>query len=418
MKNNWLIIADDLTGAADCAIAFGRHGFTASVRWGGMLPTPAERTQIFSYNADSREMDAVSSAALHRDLLEKLWSEEAFLYRKIDSTLRGQPAADIAETLAFLKEKTGKGLGILAPAFPATGRLTRNGRVVVNNIRLEDTELWKYDHSYPTSDMKEIMKSAGLKCGVLTLDHIRSGIQKLSAEITALESAGYDVIVFDTEKNSDLQIIAEAALNGDISRFFIGSAGLAHALVPLFEAPQQPGIVPFANDGSILVVVGSLATASRDAAKELAGKDNIEHCLVTPETLLNKDGSLQEFSQKIGALLAEKRNVLIETVVAGRPDMSLGPKLAKALAQSLKPYAHTIGALAATGGETASALMDAFGMNGICLFDEIEPGVSLGMTTGQTELPIATKAGAFGNRYSLSRIFDRLIAIKEEGNLG
>lgn len=417
MKNNWLIIADDLTGAADCAIAFGRRGFNASVRWGN-IPAQAERTQIFSYNADSRELDATSSSACQRTLLEQFWNEEIFLYRKIDSTLRGQPAADIAETVAFLKEKTGKGLGIFAPAFPATGRVTRNGRIVVNDVRLEDTDLWKFDHTYPTSDMKEIMTGVGLKCGVLTLDHVRGGVQKLEAEITKLENAGYDVIVFDTEKNSDLEIIAEAALNGDISRFFIGSGGLAHALVPLFEAPQRQAAKPVANQGGILVVVGSLATVSRDAAQQLVNTTGIERCLITPETLLHNDKALEEFAQKVGNLLAENRDLLIETVVAGRPDMSLGPKLAKKLAQSLKPYAHLVGGLAATGGDTASALMDAFGMNGICLFDEIEPGVSLGVTTGQTEVPIATKAGAFGNRDSLLRIFNRLTAVKREGKLG
>jgi uncharacterized protein YgbK (DUF1537 family) len=34
MAGRWLILADDLTGAADCAIAFGRRGLAAAVTWG------------------------------------------------------------------------------------------------------------------------------------------------------------------------------------------------------------------------------------------------------------------------------------------------------------------------------------------------------------------------------------------------
>ena len=30
----WLIVADDLTGAADCAIGFARRGLAAAVGWG------------------------------------------------------------------------------------------------------------------------------------------------------------------------------------------------------------------------------------------------------------------------------------------------------------------------------------------------------------------------------------------------
>jgi len=45
--------------------------------------------------------------------------------------------------------------------------------------------------------------------------------------------------------------------------------------------------------------------------------------------------------------------------------------------------------------------VDAFGIRSICLADEVEAAISLGMTTGDIEIPVVTKAGAFGDRYSL-----------------
>lgn len=104
---NWLILADDLTGAADCAIAYCRRGTEATVGWGTTFPSKENRTQIFSFNTDGRELPSKDSAALQEKCLENLWSEGVFLFCKIDSTLRGQPAAIIAQTAQFLKKKTG-----------------------------------------------------------------------------------------------------------------------------------------------------------------------------------------------------------------------------------------------------------------------------------------------------------------------
>jgi uncharacterized protein YgbK (DUF1537 family) len=76
-----------------------------------------------------------------------------------------------------------------------------------------------------------------------------------------------------------------------------------------------------------------------------------------------------------------------------------------------------MGAFAATGGETASALLSRFGVNGIRLVEEIEPGVALGLTLGSLSIPVVTKAGAFGDEDSLSRIAGRLRAIREQGKI-
>jgi uncharacterized protein YgbK (DUF1537 family) len=96
-------------------------------------------------------------------------------------------------------------------------------------------------------------------------------------------------------------------------------------------------------------------------------------------------------------------------------DMTIGPRLARSLAEALDPVAAQIGAIAATGGETAAALLARFGIDGIRLIDEIEPGVSLGLTLGQLTVPVATKAGAFGDADSLIRISERLRAVRTQG---
>lgn len=419
MKKDWLIIADDLTGAADCAIAFGRRGLRASVGWGNILPADRQRTRIFSYNADSRPLPVAETIVLHDNLLEELWTPQLLLLKKIDSTLRGQPAAEIAVTIDFLKRKTGHAFGIMAPAFPATGRYTRRGRVFIDETELEHTELWKSDHTYPTSDLCAIIRSgAGVPCTLVPLSEVRGDRAALAARLDALEKQGCGIAMLDAETEDDLQRIALAAKRDNPSRFFIGSAGLAHAFASLLPLGNRKRSALSVSPGGNLIAVGSLAYASRHAVEHLIATRDISYFPVSPDMLLRNDAELADFARDLSAILCKGRDAVVVITVEDKPDVSIGSTLAKNLAESLAPLVHCVGGIAATGGETASSLMTAFGIKSIVLFDEVEPGVSLGMTMGKNEIPVATKAGAFGDQYSLVRILDRLHKVRKEGYLG
>ena len=410
---NWLILADDLTGAADCAIAFRRQGTKATVGWGNSYPAVSERTQIFSYNTDSRELNDKSSAAVEENTLEKLWSPDTFLYCKIDSTLRGQPAAVIAATIAFLKQHTGRATGILAPAFPATGRVTRNGKIIVNNVELENTELWHRDHSYRTSDLKQIIEGTGVKALVIGVETVRKDVKEFVRTLEKIEKENDEIVlIFDAQTAEDLDRIAAVFLKADSSHFFIGSAGLAYAFAGQCPASKRQENISVKGTGGIMIVVGSLAEASRRAAKKLLATRLVQHFPISPDK-----ATLKKISRNIVGVLNEGGDVMVEITMGDHINMSLGGKLARKLALSLKDAGSYLSGFAATGGETASYLMDALGIHGIILEDEIEAGVSLGVTQGKTEIPVATKAGAFGDENSLVRIFDRLTAIRDKGKL-
>ena len=110
MARGWLILADDLTGAADCAIAFGRRGHAAVVTWGEVGDAPDRRLPVLAYDAASRGLAAEAAAGRHADVLERLSGPGRLLFKKIDSTLRGQPAAEMAAALAHLKSRSGSGI--------------------------------------------------------------------------------------------------------------------------------------------------------------------------------------------------------------------------------------------------------------------------------------------------------------------
>jgi uncharacterized protein YgbK (DUF1537 family) len=414
MPAGWLIVADDLTGAADCAIAFGRRGRAAAVTWGDIADGPDHQPPVLAYDAASRGLSAEDAARRHAEVLARLHQPGRRLFKKIDSTLRGQPAAETAATLTHLAQ-SGPTLGIFAPAFPATGRTTIKGRIEVNGRALEQAEVWQRDHSYPNADLVDVLATAGVRARKVSLVAVRGG--HLKAVFAGLAAEGDMVAACDAETEQDLHLIAEASQHVVQTTFFIGSAGLAHALAGLDagEAVDPLRIPPSAL--GTLIVVGSLAGASRAAARALQATGTVAHFPVAPELLVGQDGATRAaLAASVTKHLADGGDALMEITMNDRPDMALGSRLAHALADALQATAPAIGAFAATGGETAAAMLSRFGVNGIRLADEIEPGVSLGLTLGRLCIPIATKAGAFGDAHSLIRISERLRAVRTQGH--
>jgi uncharacterized protein YgbK (DUF1537 family) len=413
MARGWLILADDLTGAADCAIAFGRRGHAAMVTWGEIGDASDRRLPVLAYDAASRALAAEAAAGRHADALARLSGPGRLLFKKIDSTLRGQPAAEIAAALAHQKSRSGSAFGVFAPAFPATGRTTIDGRVRVNGHALEQAEVWQRDHTYPNADLADVLATAGIRGEKIPLGTIRGG--DLRTKFARLAGEGDVIAVCDAETDHDLRLIAAASLPASSATFFIGSAGLAHALAS-FEAgdvAEPPRTRPSAS--GTLIVVGSLAGASRSAARELEATGSVKHFPVAPQMLLDCGAGRGSLAAGVTRRLAGGGDALIEIMMDDEPDLSLGPRLSHGLADALQSVAPAIGAFAATGGETAAMLLSRFGVNGIRLADEIEPGVSLGLTLGKLSVPVATKAGAFGDKLSLVRISERLRTVRIKG---
>jgi D-threonate/D-erythronate kinase len=415
MACRWLILADDLTGAADCAVAFGRRGHAAMVTWGEIGDARERGLPVLAYDAASRGLNAEAAASRHADVLVRLSEPGCYLFKKIDSTLRGQPAAETAAVLAHLKSRSGSAFGVFAPAFPATGRTTVDGRVRIEGRALEQAEVWRRDHSYPNADLVDILATAGIRSVKIGLTTVRGG--DLRATFARLAGEGDIIAACDAETDHDLHLIAEASLPASSATFFIGSAGLAHALARLEagDVAEPPRMT--ASACGTLIVVGSLAGASRSAARELEATGTVAHFAVAPKMLLDGGAGRGSLAADVMKRLCGGGDALVEIMMDDQPDLSLGPRLSQALADGLRSVAPAIGALAATGGETAAVLLSRFGVNGIRLADEIEPGVSLGLTVGKLSVPIATKAGAFGDKFSLIRISERLRAVRTKGSL-
>jgi uncharacterized protein YgbK (DUF1537 family) len=413
MTGNWLILADDLTGAADSAVAFAKRGIDACVTWGDGVIAGSSPPAVIAYNSATRELTAAAAIATQRAVLGKLLCAGTTLFKKIDSTLRGQPAAEIRVLCDFLRERRGNAFGIVAPAYPALGRTTRESKIYVDGMRLEDTEVWSRDHTYPNADVLQLLNSVGLNAAPVSLAQVRGHASSLVARLRDIADARA-LAVCDALADEDLECIAAASRVLNIECFYVGSGGLAQALARSCDAPKpERDLTQAFPRAGTLIVVGSLARASRAAARELSSTPGVKYVALSAEALIQE--YLDEGPERPERLVAQiidvleaGDDVLIEIVFAAKPHADSTLQLTRRLSSLIAPVAMRAGAIVATGGETAAAVLKGMNASGIRLIDEIEPGICLGFSVGARGVPVVTKAGAFGDEGTLVRVANYL----------
>jgi uncharacterized protein YgbK (DUF1537 family) len=422
MEPRWFILADDLTGAADTASAFARRRLPATVVWGDAPPDAHQDSIALAYDAGTREFDAERAARRHRDALHRFLRPDMHVYKKIDSTLRGNPAEEIAAMLDVILAQQSDARVVLTTAFPAMQRTVRNGLVHVHGIALPFTEFWPEEREPELANLVNMLDAAGVHSRLMSLSSVRSDPAALSSALarTASTPGKPAVTVCDAETTDDLERIATASLNAGIS-CFVGSAGLAHALAKWVARNSMRRITTPTCAGEkrgALVVVGSRASASRAALRPVLALPNV--CGISVRsTILSGDSrsaALTEIAQRTAATLASGIDVVLD-ISQDTAAPGSDPRLVNALASIIAPVARQASALVVIGGETAAAVLTRAGVSGIRLLDEIEPGTPLGLTLGEISIPAVTKAGGFGNEDCLMRIVSRLRFIRKTGTV-
>ena len=127
-----VIVADDLTGAADTGACFASAGLSTVIRLSG---TTVPTADVVAVSTESRELDATAAAEAIRSAVMGLVggqgdAEPRWIYKKIDSALRGHPREELLATMeAISATRT-----LVAPAFPAEGRTTVGGRQYIDGV--------------------------------------------------------------------------------------------------------------------------------------------------------------------------------------------------------------------------------------------------------------------------------------------
>jgi uncharacterized protein YgbK (DUF1537 family) len=411
-----LILADDLSGAADCAIAAVDAGLSAVVHLRvGIATSAADAAEVVAVDLDSRSLPQAEARHVHMQAVRQTdgTGPELLLYKKFDSTLRGHVGAEIA---ACVEASRHRRLAIVAPAYPATGRTTRMGDVFIGGTSLEQTEVWMRSGMTGSANVLDMLREAGLDSAAVGLEQVRGQGLRLHDAIEAHAAAGAQALVCDAETDADLQCIAVVALALEAKPVLAGSAGLAqHVAGMLGEAGSGKRPEMVLPDRPTLIAVGSMSSVSREQARQIAEADPTLACFtVDPQTLLAGEtaAAWTDIASALHRAVVARRDVLLTISLGDAVDVSNGMRLARALAHLAAPLLPSFGALVATGGETARSLLGALGVDRLRLAREVEPGVVLGFAEAPHSLAVVTKAGAFGVPGTLVNVWRQLRAAR------
>jgi uncharacterized protein YgbK (DUF1537 family) len=378
------LIADDLTGACDAGALFSGAGPIGIVT-DGLAVDP--HRDVVAADTETRALDAGEAAKEVWSMARRLAPRFALgpAVKKLDSTLRGQVAAELDAMLLA----TGLRAAVVCPTFPAQGRTVVDGILRVDGIPAHESPIGR-DPFYPgpTSLVIDIVKDGTER----TVAHLRLRDLRWSHErlCRALDEAAGELIVADAETDADLDALARAALVVKPPLLLAGSAGLAGALARALKYPPPPRAMP--RTRRWLIVAGSVHPATRAQIRALADAD-ISGCRV--------DGAREPDTGSVLKALSQGRPAYIATNPPGDGvDVRRGREMAAALAAVAADMVARAepDVVAATGGDTAWALLEALGATRLEITGAPLSGLAIGtlVTRDGSTLSLLTKAGGFG----------------------
>lgn len=370
-----LVLADDLTGAADAGVPFATRGLATMVHLGAHLRPAGE--DAVALDLDTRSGGPEQARSRVREAAARHQADRADVtFGKLDSLLRGHLLAG----LQGLREAVPGALVVLAPAFPAAGRTTVGGEQLVHGRR---------------SDPALLRLLAPLDVAHLDLARVRG---QLAAKLARVDR---DVALLDAETDDDLDRIVRAARDSGRTVVWAGSAGLARAVAEdLNPLPGRPSrAFPAVGPGATLTVIGSASQIAQAQAASLvaAGATLVA---IPAERLAGGDtAGLDDLRRRVNAA-AGIGDVVVSVI--GPVSAARSAEVLAGLVVVVREAAHAAPLLALTGGATARAVLLARGVDRLALVAEPEPGIVLSHAP-EHDLTIVTKAGAFGDAHTLTR---------------
>ncbi len=383
----WLVLADDLTGACDTGAAFAASGWRTRVVLQNRLDF--SDVQVWVRSTASRDLPAkIAGQAVINAVADLGKFAVGRVYKKVDSTLRGHPGIELGALMTALDEPR----VLVSTAFPEQGRTISGGQVRVNGRPLAETE---FGAVVPEPNLLKLF-NVGPGSRSLPLAMVRDGTQAVARELAKIDRG---VVIGDAETSQDLQTLAEAGLQCGI-RLFCGSAGLARALNQSEGCLQTPVFSPAPRP--VLVVIGSRGQASQRQAA-FAREQGLFTGEISPLDLRIANIRERMIERLANELYAGRHSFLslkLDECIPGQ-EMEIADGLAQISAAVIR-QSHLAG-LALTGGDTAAAVCARLHCAAIDLRGEVQPGIVWGyLAEGDAGgLPVVTKAGGFGGEAAL-----------------
>lgn len=321
-----------------------------------------------------------------------------FLIKKIDSTLRGNVAAEIKAVDEIFKSE----LIIFMPAFPELNRTTVNSIHYLKGVRITETEL-AHDPKKPVHEDNLI------KLMEEFFDEPVTGISLEQIRRDEISFSGARVICCDAQTNEDMQGVVGAALNTQKRVLWVGTAALADNLL-LRNTAVPPALavvasvsdvsrmqVRFASDTAELVQVPVSEIMFGDKTELQSVEEAVDFLLQGKDVLLITEATWSR--DKLDASNAAGKQAGMDAMTVSQRVQEIIGSIAKAVLERTN-----ISGLFLSGGDTAIGVFEEIGATGSQILGEVLVGIPLMRLSGGKfdGMKVITKAGAFGKEDAIS----------------
>lgn len=411
------IIADDLTGANDTGLQFHLKGCNTQILFDATGEFNNKFSQAWAISTETRNLPPEKAAEkvfdVTKNILNNLNAE--YIYKKIDSTLRGNIAVEILAVL----EATDYEAAIILPAFPQEGRITVGGYHLLKGMPLERTEFARdprnpiYESHIPTL-LKSQIENENL-VGLIEFKTVAKGAGPILRELQNLINEGKKLIVVDSTSTTDMEQVALAISKSHFDILPCGSAGLAQILAEeWFPDLNYQHIAKTIPQMPILVVSGSATTITKTQMLKLEEDDLDPYFIkITPDKLL--DELYEDLTERILNNLGKKNIVVLQACQIENEDVKnflaekglTADKIPGLLTDYLADLTRKVVAqkevlLVLVGGETSYKCCNAISSKNLQIIDEVETAIPLCMD--HKAQWIVTKSGNLGNPKTLVNI--------------
>jgi uncharacterized protein YgbK (DUF1537 family) len=381
---NDYFLADDLSGALDAAAAFHHEGRPVTIALAAGDWPQVSSGDVVALTTETRNAAPSDAAEVITAVIAQARTRGArLLYKKIDSTLRGPVAAELAALTAAMPEAK----VLFCPANPRVGRTVREGALLVKGVPVSETAFGR-DPVWPVRES--------------------SIPQLLGAAMTSR------VTVVDASSEADLTAAVAAMVASAEPWVAVGSGALARPVAAL-GAPLEssrgggnPASEPVARFGSaleprsspLLFVGGSANPINRAQAAQLTRVAGVNVHEIRAPASANPVRAIVEDARRHGATALMLAGPRIESAVALAAIVAVAQRVIQAVG---------VARVFATGGETAFALCRALEIRTLRFHAEIEPGLSLSIAReGSDAMWWAVKPGGFGDERTWVRAWEAL----------
>ena len=391
MEKRFLIVADDFTGANDTGVQLKRYGIPVEVLLDGKQ-SPGDISLVL--DTESRALMAGAAGRKVKRMLEGVeLSEFSFVIKKVDSTLRGNVAEEIAALDAVYQSE----LIVFAPAFPDLGRTTVRGVHQLHGVRISETEIGCEPKNPVLEDrLEQILRAA------FEEDVRQYGLSEIRGSLHLGEAR---ICCFDSETNDDMQGVVRTAMASGKRVLWVGSAAIADMLLRTLRQVRPA----FAICGSVSDVTRRQIHTAQQAGIHLVSVPVPEflHGDAKKETYVEAcSESLHRGGDVILLSSASYDRTEIERSVQAGKKCGMGlPEIGTYVQNLLGEIGaavlekNEIAGIFLTGGDTAMGFLQRIGARGSSIQEEIAIGIpKMRILGGEYDgMSAVTKAGAFGS---------------------